>query len=460
VTTAWAVDPQFGKDHAAAFQFEKPVGFAGGTKLTVTLSFNNNTGHGIGRPRFAVSATDKPELTGSGTSEAVRAALALPADKRTPEQAAALLRWYAPQDAEFAKLKKAESDHAAKAPKSNKVKALVSSEGLPPIRLHSQGEDFLKETHFLRRGDPAQKSGVAQVAFLQTLMSDAEGHTKWVKPAPPKSRLSYQRSAFANWLTDPSGGAGHLVARVVVNRLWAQHFGRGLVATVTDFGVRGDAPSHPELLDYLAGELIRNEWKLKPIHKLIVTSAAYRQSSARDEAKAKLDPDNKFVWRQPVRRLQAEVIRDSILAVGGRLNTTMYGPGTLSEESPRRSVYFTMKRSKLIPSLVVFDAPDGTTGVGDRPSTTVAPQSLHLMNNPHVRAAAYGLAKRAWADGKASDADGVALAYKIALCRAPTKEEVEDALAFLKPHTGPARETAQADLCQVLFCLNEFLYVE
>jgi cytochrome c553 len=460
VTSAWAIDPQFGKDHAAAFGFEKPVGFAGGTKLTVTLLFNNNTGHGIGRPRLSVSGGDKPELTGTGTSEAVRAALALPADKRTPEQATQLLAWYAPQDAEFAKVKKAETDHAAKAPKPSKVKALVSSEGLPPIRLHSQGEDFLKETHFLRRGDPGQKSGTAAVSFLQTLMPDAEAHARWVKSPPAGSRLSYRRSAFADWLTDTEGGAGHLVARVIVNRLWAQHFGRGLVATVSDFGVRGDAPSHPELLDYLAGELIRGGWKLKPIHKLIVTSAAYQQSSARDEAKAKADPDNKLVWRQPVRRLQAEVIRDSILAVGGRLNTTMYGPGTLSEESPRRSVYFTMKRSKLIPSLVVFDAPDGTVGVGDRPSTTVAPQALHLMNNPHVRAAAYGLAKRAWNDGKATDADGIAAAYRIALGRAPSNEEAADGLAFLKPHTGSAREAALADFCQVLFCLNEFLYVE
>jgi hypothetical protein len=460
VSTAWAIDPQFGKDHAAAFGFEKPVGFPGGTKLTVTLSFINNTGHGIGRPRISVSASEKPALTGIATLDAVRAALALPADKRTAEQAAAVLKWYALQDAEYQKLLKTERDHDLKAPKPNKVKALVSSEGLPAVRLHTQGDDFLKETHFLRRGDPGQKSGVANVAFLQTLMPDAEAQTKWVKPAPSGSRLSYQRTAFANWLTDTESGAGHLLARVIVNRLWQQHFGRGLVATVSDFGIRGEPPTHPELLDFLASELIRNGWKLKPIHKLIVTSAAYKQSSASDAAKAKVDPDNKLVWRQPVRRLQAEVIRDSILAVGGRLNTTMYGPGTLSEESPRRSIYFTMKRSKLIPSLVVFDAPDGTVGVGDRPSTTVAPQSLHLMNNPHVRAAAYGLAKRAVGDGKTSDADAVTLAYKIALCRAPTKEELDDATAFLKAQGAAARDTAMADLCQVLFCLNEFLYVE
>ncbi|HEY1186674.1 MAG TPA: DUF1553 domain-containing protein, partial [Gemmata sp.] len=372
-----------------------------------------------------------------------------------------LLKWYGPQDAEFQKLQKAERDHFATAPKPNRVKALVASEGLPAIKLHTQAEaEFLKETHFLRRGDPGQKTGVAHVSFLQTLMPGAEAHTKWLKPAPANARLSYRRSAFADWLTDTETGAGHLVARVIVNRLWAEHFGRGLVATVSDFGTRGDAPSHPELLDYLAAELIRGGWKLKPIHRLIVTSAAYQQSSARDEAKVKLDPENKLVWRQPVRRLQAEVIRDSILAAGGRLNTTMYGPGTLSEESPRRSIYFTMKRSKLIPSLVVFDAPDGTTGVGDRSSTTVAPQSLHLMNNPYVRAAAYGLAKRASTDGKATDTDTVTRAYQIALCRAPTKDELADALAFLKGATVTDREARLADLCQVLFCLNEFLYTD
>ena len=226
----------------AAFAFEKPVGYPGGTKLTITLSFNNNTGHGIGRPRISVSAAEKPDLLGVATPDAMRAALALPAAKRTPAQDGALLKWYAPQDAEYQKLQKAERDHAATAPKPQKVKALVSSEGLPPIRLHSQGADFLKETHFLRRGDPGQKSGVASVSFLQALMPNADAQTKWVKPAPAGSRLSYRRSAFANWLTDTNGGAGHLVARVIVNRLWAQHFGRGLVATVSDFGVRGEAP--------------------------------------------------------------------------------------------------------------------------------------------------------------------------------------------------------------------------
>ena len=228
----------------------------------------------------------------------------------------------------------------------------------------------------------------------------------------------------------------------------------------SDFGTRGDPPSHPELLDYLASELIRGGWKLKPIHKLIVTSAAYQQCSARDEAKVKIDPDNTLVWRQPMRRLTAEVIRDSILFVGGKLNTTMYGPGTLSEESPRRSIYFTMKRSKLIPALIVFDAPDGTVGVGDRSSTTIAPQALHLMNNPQVRGAAHGFARQVLADAKIKDEAAVKRAYEMALCREPTPEELTDALPFIRGKTGDARETALADFCQVLFCLNEFLYAE
>src|SRR5207302_534864 len=163
--------------------------------------------------------------------------------------------------------------------------------------------------------------------------------------------------------------------------------------------------------------------------------------------------------RYPVRRLDAEVIRDSILFTGGTLDYTMYGPGTLDEASPRRSIYFTMKRSKLIPSLIVFDAPDGTTGVGERPSTTIAPQALHLMNNPQVRAAAKSFAKRMIGDGTVTDEQAVTRAYLAALCREPGKDELADALAFLKGKAGPARETALADFCQVLFCLNEFLYV-
>ena len=241
--------------------------------------------------------------------------------------------------------------------------------------------------------------------------------------------------------------------------------GRVMPVDIARPRTRRDLLDHPryydyrrELLDFLASELIRGGWKLKPVHRAIVLSRTYQQSAAHDPAKDRADPENRLFGRQPVRRLEAEVIRDSILAVGGLLDPTPFGPGSLSDSMTRRSVYFTMKRSRLIPALTVFDAPDGTVGVGERPSTTVAPQALHLMNNPQVRAAAKGLAKRALEAG--DDTAAVARAYRLALGRAPTAAELTDATAFLRGATGPAREAAATDLCQVLFCLNEFLYAE
>jgi mono/diheme cytochrome c family protein len=467
VTSGWAIDPQFGRDHAAAFEFEKPVGFEGGTTLGITLKFQNNVGHGIGRPRLALgTGTINHNLTGSALPESVAKIFNLPTEKLTPEQSAALMKWYRPFDPEWLKLNEAVKEHQRRAPKPSTVKALISSEGLPPIRLHSQGEDFFKETFFLRRGDPAQKDGPAPAGYLQALVPVGMDEGRWARTPEPGARLSYRRSAFAAWITDVEAGAGALLARVIVNRLWQHHMGRGLVATPSDFGIRGEKPTHPELLDFLAGELIRNGWKLKPIHKLIMASAAYRQSSAIAEGKVALDRDNALFWRRPVKRLEAEVIRDSLLAVGGVLDETMYGPGTLDEGSKRRSIYFTVKRSKLIPMLVIFDAPDGTVGVGERPSTTIAPQALHLMNNKYVREYAQGLARRAAPDEKVSREQALRGAYRIALSREATADEIKDGLAFLQQQetsyagNADARQLALTDFCQVLMCLNEFVYVE
>jgi mono/diheme cytochrome c family protein len=467
VTSGWAIDPQFGRDHAAAFEFEQPVGFEGGTTLGITLKFQNNVGHGIGRPRLALgTGTMNHNLTGSALPESVAKIFNLPAEKLTPEQSAELMKWYRPLDPEWQKLNEAVKEHLRKAPKPATVKALICSEGLPPIRLHSQGEDFFKETFFLRRGDPAQKDGPAPPGYLQALIPAGMDEGRWARTPEPGSRLSYRRSAFATWIADVEAGAGALLARVIVNRLWQHHMGRGLVATPSDFGIRGEKPTHPELLDFLAGELIRNGWKLKPIHKLIMASSAYRQSSAIDEAKVAIDRDNALFWRRPVKRLEAEAIRDSLLAVGGVLDESMYGPGTLDEGSKRRSVYFTVKRSKLIPMLVIFDAPDGTVGVGERPSTTIAPQALHLMNNKYVREYAQGLAKRAAPEDKVSREHAIQNAYRIALSREATADEVKDGQEFLtrqeNSYAGKpeAKRLALTDFCQVLMCLNEFVYVE
>src|SRR5262249_38315134 len=150
----------------------------------------------------------------------------------------------------------------------------------------------------------------------------------------------------------------------------------GIVATPSDFGERGQRPTHPELLDWLASELIKGGWRLKPIHKLILTSSVYRQSSHADLAKTRLDPDNGLFWHRPCKPLEAEVLRDALLAVSDTLEPKMYGPGTLDEGSKRRSIYFTVKRSKLIPMMQVFDAPEALVSLGERPTTTIAPQAL------------------------------------------------------------------------------------
>jgi mono/diheme cytochrome c family protein len=467
--SGWAVDPQFGKDHAAAFETETPAGFEGGTVLTFTLQFKNNDGHQIGRPRLSLSTAKQPaELQGDGIPPGALASLRTPAEKRNAEQAAALAKWYRTLDPEWRKLNQAAQEHLRKAPQPATVKAMISTEGLPAVRLHTQGDDFLPQTHFLKRGDPERKEGVATLGYLQVLTTAADPQKRWQPRPPPGARTSFRRAALAEWLTDPDGGAGQLLARVIVNRLWQLHLGRGIVATPSDFGSRGEPPTHPELLDWLAGELIRNHWQLKPIHKLIMTSAVYREGSERDEPKVKADPDNKLLWRRPPRRLEAEAIRDAMLAVGGVLDARMYGPGTLDEASRRRSIYFTVKRSKLVPMMQAFDAPDALGGLGERPTTTVAPQALLLMNNPQVRAWAKGLARRIAPDAKMTVEDAVRQGYEVALTRPPTAEELADSVAFVKAQAeahraagqGDGRELALADFCQVLLCLNEFVYVD
>jgi hypothetical protein len=255
---------------------------------------------------------------------------------------------------------------------------------------------------------------------------------------------------------------------VIVNRLWQNHLGRGIVATPSDFGNRGERPTHPELLDWLATELIKNNWQLKPLHKLIMQSAVYTQGAEFDAGRAKLDPDNRLLWRYSPRRLEAEVIRDSLLAVGGLLDGTLFGPGTLDERSRRRSIYFTVKRSKLIPMMQVFDCPDGLQGVGERPRTTIAPQALLLLNNQNIREAAQGFAKRAAPTPETDWATAVKASYLLAVARQPSAEELDEALAFLNQQAasymaagkGDGRAFALTDFCQILMCLNEFVYVD
>jgi hypothetical protein len=456
--SGWAVDPQVGKDHAIVLEFETPVGFANGTELVIELDFNGNDRHAIGRPRFAVTNRPSPAaVDGEAKPQAIAELFDDLANGRNPDHLEAI-RAYAMVDPEHLRLEKAVEEHLKKRPQPTITKALVTTEGMKPLKHHADDRGFphfYKETFVLARGDVNKKQGVATQGFLQVLMRAPEQEKHWIVDAPPGSRTPGRRAALARWLTDVDAGAGPLVARVIVNRLWAQHFGRGLVATPNDFGAQGEAPSHPELLDWLAGELIRGGWKLKPIHKLLMTSAVYRASSELSPDAAKRDPDNKLLWRRDPRRVEAEAVRDSLLDVGGLLDRKMYGAGTLDESMTRRSIYFFVKRSRLIPMMMVFDAPEPLVSQGGRPTTTIAPQALLFMNSPLVRKAAAGLAKQG----------SVEAITRRALGRSPTPKELSAAKSFVAAQAESYKKDGKPDLslvdfAQAILCLNEFVYVD
>ncbi len=350
------------------------------------------------------------------------------------------------------------------------VKVQVSSEGYPHTKHHADGRGyphFYPQTHQLLRGDVHQKQAEAQAGFLQVLMRDDKSPEFWRRQPPQDwTRTSFRRASLAAWMTDDQHGAGHLAARVMVNRLWQHHFGRGIVATPNDFGLQGEPPSHPELLDWLAQDLIDHGWKLKRLHKLLMTSAVYQQSHQADPAKVAIDPDNQYWWRWEQRRLEAEAIRDSMLAVSGLLDGQMYGPGTLDEAMRRRSVYFFIKRSKLIPMMMLFDWPEHLVSIGARATTTTAPQALLFLNNPQARQYAEGLAARL---GNVPAEEAIRRAYAIALQRSPTPAELQATLAFVQTQQAAhgaagksaeqAAQLARADLCQAILSMNELVYI-
>lgn len=449
--TWWRAIGDGGKDNAGILEIEGGLpGFASGTLLTFELKFVSD---GLGRLRLAVSTepgtpTWAGEVAPQNLGE-IRAILAannntLPELMREPA-----VTWFAPFDPATNLLSKAVAEHARSRPRPPLTEVYTTVAG---------GRDVF----YLRRGEVDAKQGQAQPAFLQVLATSSSGAERWIpKPAEGQSAID-SRLALANWLTDVDHGAGGLLARVIVNRLWQHHFGAGLVSTPNDFGAQGEKPTHPELLEWLAGELVRSGWKLKTIHRLIVQSAVYQQGNDAASANLQSDPQNKYLWHFRPRRLEAEIIRDALLAAGGSLDTTMFGPSLL-ENVPRRSVYLRVKRSELIPFLTMFDAPEPTQSIGERISTTVPTQALALMNSPFVRQQAERLAQRVRPVPEVSLPAAIDQAYRIAFCRLPTAGERDRMLAFVEGQgQGDSARTAAAlvEFCQVLLCLNEFLYVD
>jgi hypothetical protein len=343
------------------------------------------------------------------------------------------------------------------------------------------------------RGDFHDHSTPVELGFLTVLTRGKPPADYWTEARAGGDRTdtTYQRRALAAWVTDPERGAGALLARVIVNRVWQNHFGEGLVRTPNDFGIRGEKPTHPDLLEWLADDFIAHGWKLKRLHRMILASAAYRQGDAFDADKAKIDPDNRLLWRMRPRRLEAEALRDAMLAVGGSLNPEMYGPAfkaaipaeamvarNLKDPYPkdvpdgpavrRRSVYMFHKRVIPYPLFQAFDAPDAQQCTGRRNVTTVAPQALALLNDPFVRAMAGDFADRLLKEGD-DPARAVERAYRLALGRPPSGPERDVGVEFLarqakersaRDPKADARRLALTDYCQALFGLNEFAYVD
>ena len=295
----------------------------------------------------------------------------------------------------------------------------------------------------------------------------------WVKHAPPElggndRPEGERRHAFAEWITHPDHP---LTRRTIVNRLWHHHFGQGIVTTPSDFGLGGDRPSHPELLDWLAEELRRNDWRLKPVHRLIVMSATYRQSSlAQDPKAAGLDSSNRLLWRQNPRRLDAESLRDSVLAVSGKLDLTMGGPGFkdfdyveayapiynyVSPDKPelwRRSIYRFVVRTTPHTFMAALDCPDPANLTPARNRTTTATQALALSNNEFMLRQARHLATRVENEG-GPGAAGVDRTFALAFQRAPTASERQAAVSLVN-------EQGLFALCRALLNANEFAYLD
>jgi hypothetical protein len=268
------------------------------------------------------------------------------------------------------------------------------------------------------------------------------------------------RLQLAKWLASPDNP---LTARVMANRVWMHHFGEGIVRTPNNYGKLGTPPTHPELLDHLALQFVKNGWSVKQMHRYIMLSSAYQQSSAADPATQKADPDNLLLGRMNRRRLEAEALRDSLLTVAGKLDRTVGGPAIRELEKPRRSLYLMTIRSDRNNYRALFDAADPAAIVEKRNESTVAPQALFLLNHPFAVEQARALAELTLKQASADDRGRIDWLYRRLYARPPKPEEVELATSVLKEVAGSKPDDVSAawtQYCQILLCANEFMYVD
>jgi hypothetical protein len=449
--TSWAIHPNVGVPHHAVFELAAKLALEPGAKLLVMLKQMQPGAHLIGHLRL--SATNAPASAAFALPAAAETALSIPREQRTPEQraalAAAILRLRA--DDELARLPAPVKVWAAGKAAENE-RGVVAMPSPRVIRLLKRGDVEKPEAEI---GPGALSAVTAMPArFDETVAKDE----------------SARRAALADWLADPRNP---LTWRSIANRVWHFHFGRGLCDTPNDFGHMGGVPSHPELLDWLAANLRDSGGSLKPLHRLIVTSAAYRQSSVHRDEAAKLDPDNRLLWRMNRSRLDADTFRDTVLAVSGRLDLTVGGPGVqhfksspgpqstpvldytvFDWDSPgaaRRSIYRVVWRGIADPFMDALDFPDMGLLSPVRGFSASPLQSLALLNNEFVLRQSEHFAERVAQSG-ASTSDQIRTAFRLALLRDPTPEETADFAAVADKHSIPAA-------CRILLNSNEFLFV-
>ena len=341
-----------------------------------------------------------------------------------------------------------------------------------------------KATHLLARGDALAPKAEVAPAFLTVLGLPAPAFPD----RPANANTTGRRRVLADWVASPQNP---LTARVMANRIWQKHFGVGIVPTPDDFGQTGERPTNPALLDYLASEFVESGWSVKRLHKLIMTSRAYRMSSHADNRRAlATDEANTLLWRQNLRRVDAEVIRDTMLAASGTLNPTRGGPSVFptlpkevhgtqdasgkgwadssAAEQNRRSVYLVVKRALKVPLLECLDFANSASPVGVRPNTTTAPQALMLLNDSFVQTQAAALAARITRESGEREEKQVERAFQLVLQRAPTKAELNASRSLLADQrkravaegTPEPGRVALHSFCRGLLNVNEMIYVD
>ena len=417
-------------------------------------------------------------------TEAERAALAVPEKERTPHQKkiaagttiALKIAWEEVAEAVAAN----PADRAERERLKRAIAAIEQTLPRPPAHAMAlvDQDKTAPETFVARRGDP-ESPGPKVAPRPPGIVLATIGTGSFPEAIEPTGTTTGRRLALARWL---GRGDNPLTARVIVNRLWQHHFGRGIVATPSDFGARGEPPSHPALLDWLATELVAQGWRLKPLHRLMVTSSTYRQAGTPNARQAADDPENTLLWRGNRRRLEAESLRDAMLTVSGELNPKAGGPGVLvpieqevkdlifteaevvdlwpetpdPAEHRRRSLYLFRKRNVRYPMFDAFDAPDTQTACARRAVSTHALQALVLLNSDFATGRAKALAGRIAREAGGEMDDRLDHLYRVVLARDPTETERAQARAFL---AGPADEGAWVDLALAMLNRNEFVYV-